>query len=256
MNNGLAVTQFYSGAGKAAAGGRVTGGTQDNGSLVLNPSTNTWTAWRGGDGGFVAVDPTGDQLMYGELYYLAIFRTNNGGGFAQYICNGITEAYKPESGTSQCGTGTTQKANFIAPFILDPNTPTRMLAGANSLWVSDNVRQQVPTWRVIKQPSAATDNFINAIAVHEGNGNAIWIGHNNGEVYKTTDGLAATPRGHAWDRACCRAPRAAHHGGPRESPRVIVAVTGFNPRTCGRRWMAAPPGHPSPATCPTRRSST
>ncbi|MGH8028365.1 MAG: WD40/YVTN/BNR-like repeat-containing protein, partial [Arenimonas sp.] len=35
MNNGLAVTQFYSGAGRTAAGARVFGGTQDNGSLRL-----------------------------------------------------------------------------------------------------------------------------------------------------------------------------------------------------------------------------
>ena len=230
LNNGLGVTQFYSGAGRAAAGGRVIGGTQDNGSLVLNPATNTWSAWRGGDGGFVAVDPTSDQLMYGELYYLAIFRSNNGGGFAQYICTGITEAYKPESGTSQCGAGTTQKANFIAPFILDPNTPARMLAGANSLWVSDNVRQQVPAWRVIKQPSAATDNFINAIAVREGDGNLIWIGHNNGEVYKSTDGLATTPTWTRVGQGVLPGRRVQRIMVDRENPqRVIVALTGFNP---------------------------
>src|SRR5258708_1323688 len=59
MNNGLAVTQFYSGAGRAAAGGRVVGGTQDNGSLQL--SGGHWRAFRGGDGGYPAGDPTNDH---------------------------------------------------------------------------------------------------------------------------------------------------------------------------------------------------
>ncbi len=52
MNNGLAVTQFYSGAGRAASG-RIVGGTQDNGSLLL--AGGFWRPWRGGDGGFVAI---------------------------------------------------------------------------------------------------------------------------------------------------------------------------------------------------------
>ena len=63
LNNGLAVTQFYSGAGQTAAGGRVIGGTQDNGSLQLDLSG--WRPFRGGDGGFVAVDPLSDLTFYG-----------------------------------------------------------------------------------------------------------------------------------------------------------------------------------------------
>ncbi|HEX5631591.1 MAG TPA: hypothetical protein VFX50_00110, partial [Gemmatimonadales bacterium] len=60
LNNGLAVTQFYGAAGRTAAGGRVIGGTQDNGSLQLAPG-GTWRPWRGGDGGYVAVDPRNDN---------------------------------------------------------------------------------------------------------------------------------------------------------------------------------------------------
>ena len=227
-NNGLAVTQFYSGAGRTAAGGRIIGGTQDNGSLAL--AQGQWRAWRGGDGGYVAVDPASDSLIYGELYYLAIFRSANGGGFAQYICTGITEAYKPDSGVGQCGPDTTQKANFIAPFILDPNNPNRILAGANSLWVSDNVRATAPAWRTIKAPSAATDNFINAVTVHEGNGNVIWVGHNNGEVYRSLDGLSAAPTWTRVGQGVLPARRVLRIFVDRDNAnRVIVALTGFVP---------------------------
>jgi hypothetical protein len=228
LNNGLAVTQFYSGAGRASAGGRIIGGTQDNGSLAL--TQGQWRAWRGGDGGLVAVDPASDQTIYGEIYYLAIFRSTNGGGFVTYICNGITEAYKPETGnTALCGANTTQKANFIAPFILDPNNPARMLAGANSLWVTDSLRQtSLPAWRVIKAPSPATDNFINAIAVQEGNSSVIWVGHNNGEVYRTLDGLSATPTWTRMGSGVIPGRRVMRITVDRENPsRVIVALTGF-----------------------------
>jgi hypothetical protein len=225
-NNGLAVTQFYSGAGRASAGGKVIGGTQDNGSLVLNGGA--WRTWRGADGGYVAVDPTSDQLLYGEIYYLAIFRSVNGGGFAQYICNGITEAYKPDSGNPACGPNTTQKANFIAPFILDPNNPNRLLGGAASLWVSDNVRAATPAWRAIKPPSPIADNNINAVAVHEGDGNAIWVGYNNGEVHRSPDALAATPTWTRVGQGVLPARRVNRITIDRDRPgRVIVSFTGF-----------------------------
>lgn len=226
LNNGLAVTQFYSGAGRAAAGGRVVGGTQDNGSLML--SQGAWQPFRGGDGGAVAVDPASDQWIYGEYVYLAIHRSSNGGFNSQYICSGITEALPDEDGRSYCGAGATRKANFIAPFVLDPSNANRLLAGANSLWVSDNAKAASPGWRTIKAPSAATDNFINAIAVHEGNGNVVWAGHNNGEVYRSLDALSAAPTWTRVGQGTIPSRRVQRITIDRDNPnRVIVALTGF-----------------------------
>jgi hypothetical protein len=229
INSGLAVTQFYSGAGTTAAGGRIAGGTQDNGSLALSPGGD-WRAVRGGDGGYVAIDPRSDQTMYGSYVYLAIHRSLTGGSpdSGVYICRGITEGYPPEGGNTYCGEGATKKANFIAPFILDPNSPERLLAGGASLWVTDAARLGTPAWRTIKAPSAATDNFINAIEVQAGNAANIWVGHNNGEVYRTTNGTAATP---AWTRmgaATLPARRVMRIMADRDNAsRAIVAFTGF-----------------------------
>ena len=196
MNNGLAVTQFYSGAGRTAAGGRIIGGTQDNGSLQL--TGGTWRPFRGGDGGYSAIDPAGDLVLYGEYVYLAIHRSMNGGQSSSYICDGISEALPAEEGGNDyCGAVATKKANFISPFILDPNNSNRLLAGAASLWSSENARATPVTWRVVKNPSAATDNFISAIAVAEGNSNLVWVGHNNGEIYRSQDGAGAAP---SWAR--------------------------------------------------------
>ncbi|HEY6854554.1 MAG TPA: hypothetical protein VI139_09905, partial [Gemmatimonadales bacterium] len=224
LNAGLAVTQFYSGAGRSAAGGRIIGGTQDNGSLQL---TDQWRAFRGGDGGYVAVDPANDFTFYGEYIYLSIHRVLNGAP-ATYICNGITEALPSESGgNTYCGSGATKKTNFISPFVLDPGNSSRMLAGASSLWVTDNARALNVSWRAIKPPSAAVDNFINAIAVQEGNGNIVWVGHNNGELYRSNDALSPSP---TWTRVDAGLPARRVMRiltDPANASHVIVALTGF-----------------------------
>ena len=229
-NNGLAVTQFYSGSGPASAGGRIVGGTQDNGSLMY--SNGAWTRYRGGDGGIVAVDPRSDRTIYGEYVYLAIHRSLNGGASSAYVCSGITEAMPDDkdSGNTYCGASNTQAANFIAPFILDPNAPDRLLAGANSLWVTDNAAAPQPTWRAIKPPSATAGNYINAIAVAPGNSSIVWVGHNNGEVYRTANGTSASP---TWTRVgsgVLPGRLVQRITIDQDNPsRVIVAVTGFSP---------------------------
>lgn len=200
LNNELGITQFYGGAGRAAAGGRIIGGTQDNGDLRLSAGTS-WTRIGGGDGGFAAVDPIDDSTHYGEYVYASIRRY--GGAGSRYICNGITEGKKDESNITYCGPNATEQTNFITPFILDPNARDRMLVGAASLWVSDDVRTVVaPSWRAIKPPATAAGSvrFINAIDVQRGDSNVIWVGHNGTNsagtptpIFKTTDGLSSSP---------------------------------------------------------------
>lgn len=178
LNNNLGITQFYGAAGNPVSR-KIVGGTQDNGTLFYAGDAENWTKLFGGDGGFSAADPTDPNYFYGEYVYLQIHRSNNGGSSASYIYNGITD-----NGT----------ANFIAPFILDPNNPNTMLAGSASLWRSLNVKASVPGWTIIK-PSIGSS--ISAIAVAKNNSDIIWVGHNNGSVYKTTNGLAVTP---TWTR--------------------------------------------------------
>lgn len=177
LNNNLAVTQFYGAAGNAATG-VIVGGTQDNGTLTYNPwaGSESWDAMFGGDGGFAAADPTDPNYFYGEHVYLQVHRSTNGGLSSTFIFNGIGDAGR--------------YANFIAPFILDPNDPRRMLAGGRSLWRSDDVKAAVPAWREIKGPAAS---YISAIAVAPGNSNIVWVGHNNGDVFRTGDATSVAP---------------------------------------------------------------
>lgn len=175
--NNLGITQFYGAAGNPRTG-EVIGGTQDNGTLHYSRAKGPqgWTAPFGGDGGWSAADPTNANYFYGEYVYLTIHRSSNRGVSSSFIYSGISDA-------NAC-------ANFIAPFILDPNNADRMLAGGCSLWRSNNVKAPTPTWASIK-PTIGSE--ISAIVVAPGNSDVVYVGHNNGNIYKTTNGTASPP---------------------------------------------------------------
>jgi len=187
LNNRLGVTQFYGGAG--IIGSRINGGTQDNGSLI-QPEDNgsSWGKTFGGDGGFAAVShesTAGKYYYFGEYVYLKIHRSDDGAG-ASYIY---------ENGLDDAGTD----ANFIAPFLLDPNNDNTMLAGGGKLWRSTNVSTDDEadiSWSKIKDPvydSNGNTINISQIAIASGNSDLILVGYNDGSIYKSTDGTAATP---------------------------------------------------------------
>lgn len=168
-------TQFYGAAGDGPTG-RLTGGTQDNGHLTIAPNGNAATLTFGGDGGFAAMDPQNANYVYGEYVYAQVHRSTNAGASASYIDGGITEA-----GTA---------ANFIAPLLLDPSDPRRLYVGAASLWRTSDARAATVAWSNVKPPVGSN---IAAIAVAPSDPNVVWIGHNDGRVYKTANALAAAP---------------------------------------------------------------
>ena len=172
-------TQFYSIAGDGPTG-RIVGGTQDNGTLCLNTCSNYNAILTfGGDGGVCEIDYTNPKYLYGEYILLKIHRATNGGLNAFYICNNL-----PDSG---------KKANFIAPFVLEPNDPNVMYAGGNSLWISRNIKTSNPnnvTWQRI-MPGA--NKNICALAVAKKNRNVIWVARNDGTIYMTKNGQSPNP---------------------------------------------------------------
>jgi photosystem II stability/assembly factor-like uncharacterized protein len=180
LNNTLGITQLYGLSGSTTSN-VIIAGTQDNGTLRYTGDSEGWTSMFGGDGGSCASDPTDSNYHYGEYVYLRIHRSTNGGASSSYIYTGITDAVN-------------STANFIAPFILDPNDANTLLGGGLSLWRSTNAKASTPTWSAIK--TSVLSN-ISAIAVAKGNSNIIWVGHNNGDVYMTTNGTSPSP---TWTR--------------------------------------------------------
>lgn len=222
LNHSYGVTQFYGAAGNQASG-RIVAGAQDNGTIRFTPppsvGSNSWTTMYGGDGGYCAADPADPNFFYGEYVYLQIHRSTNAGASSSYITNGLGDAGS--------------NANFIAPFILDPNNSNTMLAGGSRLWRSVNVKASTPAWSAIKPAAAAN---ISAIAVHKGSGGSslIWVGHNDGKLFKTTNGTAASP---TWNAVGATALPARYCTriviDPTNANRVYVTFGGFSP---GNLW--------------------
>jgi photosystem II stability/assembly factor-like uncharacterized protein len=201
LNNGLVITQFYGGAGNPTTKQTVAG-AQDNGTVLYTPATlgGQWREISGGDGGFCAADPVA-PVFFGEYINLQISRSDNGAA-SKDVFAGITDAGS-------------DLALFIAPFILDPNDSNTMLAGGSSLFRSNNVKQDPPTWSSIKAPLTVTIGSdqvnvrISAIAMAKGNSKVIWVGHEilptgpdqvspeSGAVFLTTNGDTAMP---VWSR--------------------------------------------------------
>ncbi|MBK8978256.1 MAG: hypothetical protein IPM29_20315 [Planctomycetes bacterium] len=174
IDAGQRTTQFY---GASGVGSRLAGGLQDNGTLrLITPSTQA-TMTFGGDGGQTQIDPTNPSYVYGEYVWCQVHRSTNGGSSSSYIYGNINE----RSATT---------SNFIAPLVLDPNLPTRLYAGASSLWRTNNCRAGSVSWSAIKPP---VGSFVSCVAVAQGNADVVWVGHNDGRVYRTANATAASP---------------------------------------------------------------
>ena len=215
LNNQLGITQFY-GAGVNAANGTIVAGAQDNGTVRYTTSAGTenWSTMFGGDGGYCAADQDNSAYYYGEYVNLEIHRSTNSGASSSYIYTGISDAG-----------GATE---FISPFILDPNNQATLLAGGTSLWRTTNARASTVSWSAVK--AADGTSHITAVAVAPGDSNLIWVGHLNGDVFKTINGTATSP---TWtkvdDNATALPARRVTHIAvdPTNSNRVYVTFGGY-----------------------------
>ncbi len=125
LNNGFATIQFYSGAVHPTSE-IYYGGTQDNGTLKSGTIPN-WNVVFGGDGGATAVDYNNPNIVYTEYVNLNIQKSTNSGASWFKAMTGIP------TGSNQYD-GTTDRVLFIAPFVMDPNSPTTLVAGTYKLY--------------------------------------------------------------------------------------------------------------------------
>ncbi len=182
LNHTLGITQFYGGAANST-GDTIIGGTQDTGTLRYRSQygSEQWDVMSGSDtnsasdGGFCAW--TGGYF-YGEYPVLGLYRSSDGSyANLQFIYG--------------AGGG----GNWAAPLIVDPNNPNTLLAGG--LYLRRSIYANAPNpqdvnWTLIKSSQQGDDN-ISTITVAPGNSDIIWVGHNSGRIYVTTNGTAANP---------------------------------------------------------------
>jgi hypothetical protein len=171
LNNSYGVTQFYHGL-PYPNGTTYFGGTQDNGTIRGTDASgaNAWAMILGGDGGYVAVDPTNTNTLYAENTGISIRKSTNGGTSFSNAISGISD------------TGL-----FITPFLMDPNNAQRLWVGGRFMWRTDNA---AGVWN--RASTQITSNNISAIAVAPGNSNLVLAGASSGRIARTTSAITAT----------------------------------------------------------------
>jgi len=172
LNNNYAVTQFYHGL-PYPNGQTYFGGTQDNGTNrgTNAAGPNAWERVFGGDGGYVAVNPSNTNTIFFETTGLTIRRSTNGGTSSAQVTTGISGDAFP----------------FITVFRMDPNLPTRLWIGGRFMWRTDN---NATSW-IRTSNAQQTGGSITAMAIAPGNSNVVINGAASGQLRRTTIGTTA-----------------------------------------------------------------
>jgi len=252
LDNSFGVTQFYSGAGNVSSG-TIVGGAQDNGTLTFTPGggAQKWGTLFGGDGGFCAADPSDATVFYGEYVYLSIFRSLDSGASGEYVSgqyyDPATQSWLYKQVPFQIPDATNKTALFIAPFVVDPQTPARILAGGQSLWRTNDAKtpnspSSGPSWSSIKSNVGSSN--ISAIAIAPGNSDVVWVGYDDGKVFQTSSGTAASPSWQQVDNTGSNPLTAGRYCtriciDPTDSNTVYVAFGGYSP---GNVWKTTDGG--------------
>ncbi len=182
LNHGYGVTQFYHGL-PFPDGMHYMGGAQDNSTLIGGDEagTNGWRSVIGGDGGYVAIDPSNPLVMYGEFQWASMSKSVDGGRSFSPITNGLD----PIRSSLDDG-----DANylFVAPLVMDPSNSSRLWAGGEFLYRTTNAAQ---FWA--KASALLPDGGrASTVAISPTDSNWAIAGTNKGDVVSTHTALSAT----------------------------------------------------------------
>jgi hypothetical protein len=139
ITGNLAVTQFVGIAQNPSNIGIAFGGSQGNGTEAYAASPS-WSEVRGGDGGFVRVDPNTPNTIYHTFGYLT------GAGFLERSDDGGVTWNAKTSGIN-----TSDPGNYDIPYVLDPLNSARLLLGTNRVYESTN---RGDSWNAISTPNS------------------------------------------------------------------------------------------------------
>ncbi|MGH3712805.1 MAG: WD40/YVTN/BNR-like repeat-containing protein [Micromonosporaceae bacterium] len=172
-------TQFYSAAITPADVTRMSGGTQDNGSL-RSWGGDRFNEYLGGDGEENLIHPTDPDTVYACYQYGNCFWSADGGDTLTYFGNKVTYT----------------RRNWFTPVVFDPADPAVMYYGSEVLNRSTDGGR---SWTAIsadltggpgRDPVYRNFGTITTIAP-AGDGKTIFVGTDDGRVWVTRD-LGAT----------------------------------------------------------------
>jgi len=177
-NENLPITQFYTCEVDEQHPERIYGGTQDNGTnRTMTGAIDDWDRIYGGDGFRVLVDPGDNSFVYAEYQYGGLGRSTNGGNSFGVGTSGISD---------------NDRFNWNCPVVFDPQNPETMYFGSNKLYKSTN---RAAFWEAISgdltngnEPGNIAYNTLTTISVSPFDGNYIYTGSDDGNVWFTHNG--------------------------------------------------------------------
>lgn len=163
LTQGLSIRQFYKIGISQSNPVIVSGGSQDNGTSVLQ-SNGTWNDWLGADGMETFVDKNDNNILYGTSQYGSLYKSSNGG-------NGYSGLSQPDNKTG----------NWVTPFEQDPVLANTVYVGYDQVYKSTNGGS---TWTAISQNFGGN---LNQMKVAPSNSNIIFASIGS-SLYKTSNG--------------------------------------------------------------------
>ena len=163
LSTGLSIRQFYKIGVSKGNQEMITGGSQDNGTSVLN--NGVWSDWLGADGMETFIDKDDSNKIYGTSQFGSLYRTNNAGQTYQYINPPLDKA------------GSENGANWIVPFEQDPEVSNKIYVAYDEVFSNTNLEG----WIKISQTFSSN---IDVMSIAPSNNQTIYISVNN-LMYKT-----------------------------------------------------------------------
>ncbi len=180
-------TQFMSIAVHPTSSNFTIGGTQDNGTLYLDPPASGWNRVDGGDGGYTVIDQNAADTTNVRMYHTYFSQLNNVVGYATRAttsagwsfrgCNGTT----PANGINCADTAVL----FYAPLESGPGNPNTVYYGTDRLYRSaDNGTSHT----VVSQAPISSGIAVSAIGISAQNDNIRIVGLRDGGLWGVRDG--------------------------------------------------------------------
>ena len=164
VSSNLQISQQYRLGIAQLNGNKILTGWQDNGSNLKNGTAHSQVL--GGDGMECIIARTNDNVMYGEIYYGAIYKSmNNGGTFNPIVNSG--------------GTGVNADGAWVTPYAMGA-TDNDLYVGKSTIYKSSNAGTSFTAM------GAFGTGVVNAFAVSASNANVIYASKGSA-LYKTTN---------------------------------------------------------------------
>ncbi len=170
----IPITQFYNIEVDYQNESRILGGTQDNGTVMRSPISDSYRQILGGDGFHVIVNPKNSQIVYAERQYGILNKSTSGG---------ITMIPAME------GIGDDDRHNWNTPVVLSPIDPSQVYYGSNYLYESTEAIE----WQRIsddltqgQHPSGSVAfGTLTTIAPSYQSTRVVYTGSDDGQIYIT-----------------------------------------------------------------------